>query len=235
MSRRLCLLLVLLAGGCVVSQPAVRLELDWARTVLLGAESGDVRTGVVRWERPVHFLVVGAPVRMQLAAERAFGQLQAVLRGVHRLELEHVRATDPRVGQDGYVTIFPMAPRNAEELARRHNAQVPSHAADGWFTIIWNLHYELTRAVVFIDPTLDEHWLRHTVLEEMFQSLGPSNDSGRIRDSLVFEGGLSVGSHTRLARVDEQVLSLLYHDLQPGDTARDIERAMLRSWRFVRS
>lgn len=235
MPRRFCILLGLLAGACLAPGPAVRLEVEWARSVLLGAESGDVRTGVVRWERPVHFLVVAAPVRMQLAAERAFGQLQAVLRGVHRLQLEHVYATDPRIGQDGYVTIFPTAPRDAAELAKKHDAQVPSQSADGWFTIVWNLHYELTRAVVFIDPELDERWLRHTVLEEMFQSLGPSNDSAHIRDSLVFEGGLAVGSHTRLARVDQQVLSLLYDVLKPGDTAREIERAMLRSWRFARS
>lgn len=235
MPRQTCVLLLFLLGACVSPRPAVRLELDWARTVLLGAESGDARTGVVRWAQPVRFLVVAAPVRMQLAAEEAFRQLQAVLRGVHELELHYVHESDPRVGQDGFVSIFPTAPRNAGVLAARYDAQPPSATADGWFTIVWNLRFELTRAVVFVDPLLDEHWLRHTVLEEMFQSLGPSNDSPRIRDSLLFEGGAAVGSHTRLARVDQQVLSLLYHDLRPGDTARDIERAMLQSWRFVRS
>ena len=218
MLRQGCVLLLLsILGACVTSRQALRVELDWAQTVLLGAESGDARSGVVRWARPVQFLVVDAPVRMQLAAEDAFRQLQAVLRGVHQLELHYVHESDPRVGQDGYVTIFAKAPRDAGALAEQYQAQPPSATADGWFTIVWNLEYELTRAVVFIDPQLDDHWLRHTVLEEMFQSLGPSNDSAGIRDSLVFEGGLAVGSHTRLARVDQQVLSLLYQVLRPGD------------------
>lgn len=234
MPRRSCLLLTLLTVlGCVSSSQSLPLEVAWARCVLLGSEVGDRRDAVVRWTHPVRFLVVGAPVRVQRAVERAFGQLQAVLQGVQQLELEHVDGRDARVGQDGFITVFATAPRHAEELARRHGAQHPMAAADGWFTISWNPRHELIRAVVFVDPDLDEHWLRHTALEEMFQALGPSNDSARIRDSLVFEGGVATGSHTRLARVDEQVLRLLYRELEPGDTAHDIERAMRRSWRFA--
>ena len=81
-----------------------------------------------------------------------------------------------------------------------------------------------------MDPELAQARLRHTALEEMFQGLGPSNDSGRIRDSLVFERGFSVGGRTSLASVDAKVLVLLYEDLSPGDNAADIERAMRRSW-----
>ncbi len=226
---------VLIVFGCVSSSHSSRLEVAWARAVLLGSEVGDSRDAVVRWTHPVRFLVVAAPGRVQLAVERAFDQLRGTLHNVHQLELEHVEESDARIGQDGFITVFATAPRHARELARRHGAQPPVATADGWFTIIWNRRYELTRALIFVDPDLNEHWLRHTALEEMFQALGPGNDSPRIRDSLVFEGGDSAGSHTRLGHVDEQVLRLLYCELQPGDSAHAIERAMRRSWRFARS
>lgn len=224
------LMSLLTVWGCVSSSQRLLQEVEWARSVLLGAEVGDSRDAVVRWTHPVRFLVVAAPGRVQSAVEHAFGQLQRTLRDVQKLELEQVDERDQRIGQDGFVTVFATAPRHAMDLARRHGAQLPSTPADGWFTIIWNPQYELTRAVVFVDPDLEESWLRHTALEEMFHALGPCNDSSGIRDSLVFERGFDMGAHTRLARVDEQLLTLLYRELHPGDNAIDIERAMRRSW-----
>ena len=215
---------------CVSHKLQLQHEVTWARDVLLGSEVGDGRPGVVRWPHPIHFLLVAAPERVQLAVASAFDQLQEALAGVQRLKLEYVDERDPRIGQDHFITMFATAPDHAGLLAERHGAQPPDVLADGWFTIIWNLQYELTRAIVFVDPELEQARLRHTALEEMFQVLGPSNDSGRIRDSLVFERGFSVGGRTSLATVDAKVLVLLYEDLSPGDNAADIERAMRRSW-----
>lgn len=226
----LCLLAAC-AGGPLVDRAV---EQQWATDVLLGAESGRRRAGVVRWRGPVRFLVVEAGDRFRRAVDRAFADLQSALAGVHRIELEYVQQRDTRIGDDGFVTVFPVAPFQAGELAAELGALPPSPDADGWFTIAWNGSFELTRALVFVDPALEPRWLRHTALEEMFQALGPSNDSGLLRDSLVYEGAQGYGSHQRLARVDREVLRLLYGVLMPGADAAEIARAMGRSWQFRR-
>ncbi|MFN3240322.1 MAG: DUF2927 domain-containing protein [Planctomycetota bacterium] len=225
--------LVWLLAACAAGVPIDRaVEQQWATDVLLGAESGHRRDGVVRWRGPVRFLVVEAKDRFRRAIDRAFEDLSRTLEGVHRLELEYVQRRDTRIGGEGFVTVFPVAPGQAALLAAELGALPPSADADGWFTIAWNGAFELTRALVFVDPALEPRWLRHTALEEMFQSLGPSNDSGLLRDSLVYEGEHGYGSHQRLARVDREILRLLYGALLPGADAAEIARAMARSWRF---
>ena len=235
MFRPLALVLPLLLLGACVSTTNVRrgLERQWAADVLLGAESGGSREGVVRWRKPVQFLVVDAAPRFRVAIESAFAQLQAALAGVHLVHLEYVDSWDERIGQQGFVTVFATAPSEAAELARRFGAMKPGANADGWFTISWNQSYELTRAVVFIDPSLEQRWLRHTALEEMFQALGPSNDSGLIADSLVYESDREFGSSERLGRVDREVLRMLYAELSPGSSQADIRHAMQSSWRYA--
>ncbi len=220
--------------GCLAAdaQRGTRKEYAWAKQVLLGSEIGDQRGVVVRWQLPVHYLIVSPPPRFQAAVEDAFRLLSESLAGSHAFTLEHVTERDHRIGKDGYVTVFPKAPRHATALASLHGAQKPHPNADGWFTIVWNGRFELTRGLVFVDPYLPEKWLRHTALEEMFQALGPSNDSPRIRDSLVFESSSMAGSNDYLARVDIEILRLLYEGLKPGDSARDIERVMNQSWDF---
>ena len=235
MFRPLALVLPLLLLGACVSTTNVRrgLERQWAADVLLGAESGWSREGVVRWRQPVQFLVVDAAPRFRVAIESAFAQLQEALAGVHLVNLEYVGGWDERIGQQGFVTVFATAPSEASGLARRFGAMKPGANADGWFTISWNQSYELTRAVVFIDPSLEQGWLRHTALEEMFQTLGPSNDSGLIADSLVYESDREFGSSERLGRVDREVLRMLYAELSPGSSQADIRQAMQSSWRYA--
>jgi hypothetical protein len=234
MNRRYGLLGLVLAG-CVAASPfgARNREYDWARNVLLGAEIGDARNAVVRWQHPARYLVVEAPPRVRQAVDTAYSILQEALRGSLQMEIEHVASSDERIGSEGYITMFAIAPCDANGLAQKYGAQAPQADADGWFTIVWNRSFELTRAVVFVAPDLPDRWLRHTALEEMFQALGPSNDSSMIKDSLLFESSTKAGSHDYLARVDLQVLRLLYQGLQPGDRAGDIEQAMQRSWVFV--
>ena len=216
----------LLFGCAWPSQARRELEQQWAVDVLLGAESGARRAGVVRWRGPVRFLLVDPDPRLQRAVEAAYAQLCAALGDLHRLEFEVVGSSDLRVGQPGFVTIFAVAPREAGELAQRLGAMPPGPAADGWFSIAWNAGYELTRALVFIDPKLERRWLRHTALEELFQALGPSNDSSLLPDSLIYEGERSFGSSDRLARVDAAVLRALYGRLEPGAGAEAIVAAL---------
>ena len=235
MFRPLALALPLLLLGACVSTANVRrgLERQWAADVLLGAESGGSRQGVVRWRKPVQFLVVDAAPRFRVAIDSAFAQLQQALAGVHLVELEYVRGWDQRIGQQGFVTVFATAPAEAAGLAQRLGAMTPGADADGWFTISWNQSFELTRAVVFINPALEQRWLRHTTLEEMFQTLGPSNDSGLIADSLVYESDREFGSSEQLGRVDREVLRMLYAQLSPGSSQADIRHAMQSSWRYA--
>lgn len=224
---------LLVLGACLSTAGMRRgLERQWAEDVLLGSESGAERAGVVRWHRPVVFLVVDASPRFRGAIDRAFAQIKQALSGVHSVQLEYVQAYDHRVGADGFVTVFAKAPGRATSLAEQLGVMSPASDADGWFTISWNDRYELTRALVFIDPALERRWLRHTALEELFQVLGPSNDSGLLGESLVYESDRVFGSSESLARVDREVLKLLYGALRPGSGQAEIRHAMQRSWRY---
>ena len=228
------LLLAWSVAACGTPRPSLRpgLEFRWAERVLFGTEMGDERDVVVRWVAPVRYVVVGADPRCRSAVVRAFAQLQEVLVDVHPLELAFAGDGDARVGADGHVTLFFTAPRDAAELAERHGGHAPSSDADGWFTITWNGDHELTHAIVFVDPELDDVWLAHTVLEEMYQVLGASDDSPMLPESVVCEGAGVVGAADRLARVDRELLRLLYAELRPGDLVGDLAAAMERSWDF---
>ena len=224
---------LIMLGACLsMSNMRRGLERQWAEDVLLGAESGPDRDGVVRWRRPVTFLVVDAEARFRTAIDRAFVQLEQALDGVHAVQLEYVGSQDRRVGVEGYVTVFAKAPAEAAGLAADLGVVSPAVDADGWFTITWNDAYELTRGLVFINPDLEQRWLRHTALEELFQALGPSNDSGLLGESLLYESEQAFGSSERLARVDREVLKLLYGALRPGSDQGEIRLAMLRTWHF---
>ncbi len=225
-ARPFVVLLSLLAG--CVSADRRRLETRWAVDVLLGAESGERRSGVVRWTRPVTYLLVDVPDRVERAARSAGAALGEALEGLHELSLAFVPRYDERIGQPGYVTVFSVAPRDARSLALAYGVPTPAAAADGWFSIRWNERWELESAVVFVDPALAPQWLRHTVLEEMFQVLGASNDSPLLTDSVVFEGRDQYGSQDQLARIDREVLRALYGRLSPGDGAAAIRRALGR-------
>jgi len=226
-ARRARVLLLALLAGCVGADRR-RLEARWAVDVLLGAESGGKRTGVVRWTQPVTYLIVDADARVERAARDAGAELGEALDGFHRLSLAFVPRYDERIGQPGYVTVFPVAPRDAGSVALAYGVPTPAAEADGWFSIRWNQRWELQRAIVFVDPGLEIRWLRHTMLEEMFQVLGASNDSPLLQDSVVFEGRQSFGSRDRLARIDRDVLQALYGRLDPGADADAIRRAVAR-------
>ncbi|HEB54397.1 MAG TPA: DUF2927 domain-containing protein [bacterium] len=222
-------------AGCTARPPvpASNLEVRWVTGVLLGAEVGDHRNRVIRWREPVRYLIVDGDRRFRAAVDGAFEQLRASLQGVHELRLEHVASGDVRIGRPGYVTVFAVAPTEAFELALRLGAHLPSTGVDGWFTTFWDQRYVLRRGLVFVDPLLGEPWLAHTVLEEMFHCLGPSNDSSLLSHSLIYEGATDFGSRTSLAPVDGELLRFLYRRLQPGDTAAQIRSAMQRWWSFA--
>jgi hypothetical protein len=234
-ARRTALLLVATAlAGCTASRSplAAVLEYQLATTVLLGREAGDARDVVTRWQQPVRYLAADLDPRQRSVVDGAIVQIRAALAGAHEVAVEHVRASDPRLGLEGYVSIWFVAPARAGGLAAAHGLDQPDDTADGWFSIEWNDYFELERAFVFVDPDLDDAWLRHTVLEELFQVLGIANDSPLVADSVVFEGASVAGSHTELSSRDRQLLRLLYRDLVPGATAGDVAAAMERSWRF---
>ena len=236
MPRRRTVPLIVAAAiaGCSAPPPPLRavVEHEWVTSVLLGREAGDSRDVVTRWQRPVHYLAVDVEPRLRPVLDGAVAQIRAALAGMHAVTVEYVRASDPRLGLVGYANVWFVAPGRAARLAAAYGLYEPGADADGWFTLEWNAAFELERAFVFVDPDLDDAWLRHTVLEELFQVLGIANDSPLLADTVVFEGASLAGSHTELSARDRQLLRLLYRELAPGATAGDIAAAMERCWRF---
>ena len=85
-------------------------------------------------------------------------------------------------------------------------------------------------AVVLISTDLRDTEIRSFVLEELTQSLGPTNDSALVRNSIFFETAYDWSNVPKLSNLDKKLLRFLYGHLRPGDRATDVRAAFDRYW-----
>ena len=103
----------------------------------------------------------------------------------------------------------------------------------GLFRVRWNRNYEIQRATILLDDRLAGKRLKHFVLEEIVQCLGPAGDSHEFPGSVFYED-LPVkeyGTATRLTSLDCQTLQFLYNHVPPGTTAIELGALIERHWK----
>ncbi|MGE3805047.1 MAG: DUF2927 domain-containing protein, partial [Gemmataceae bacterium] len=101
----------------------------------------------------------------------------------------------------------------------------------GYFHLSWNGKFELTKAYVLIaKDKLEGKKLRHFLLEEITQSLGPASDSPAFPDSIFFQNGADGGNAERLSDLDQKLLRFFYNHLKPGAKADDVRAALKTHW-----
>lgn len=91
---------------------------------------------------------------------------------------------------------------------------------DGAVTF-WYENDQIYDAIICIRTDLDQHLRNSVIQEELYNALGPIQDTSLREDSIIYAG---YSEPQQLTAMDELILKLLYHpDLECGMTARQCE------------
>ena len=77
---------------------------------------------------------------------------------------------------------------------------------------------------------MDREEIRSILFEEIFQALGPLNDTAIYQDSLLFETEDYAPMHKTLSPRDKKLLRFLYLHLKPGDGEEEVRKAFDQHW-----
>lgn len=89
---------------------------------------------------------------------------------------------------------------------------------------------EIEAGYVLVDDKLTNDTLRHTTLEELYQTFGVRNDSGFFPDSIVYESGKDTGGLTQLSERDKKLLRFLYQYVPTGTRPDALAKLIDQHW-----
>ena len=96
---------------------------------------------------------------------------------------------------------------------------------DGAVTF-WYDNNEIYDAIICYRTDLDQHLRNSVILEEIYNGLGPIQDTSIRPDSIIYQ---EFSQPQWLSSIDELLLQLLYHpDIQPGMDAQQCEEVIRR-------
>ena len=161
-----------------------------------------------RWENPIYYQIYGDPTDLDLQILNNMCQWLNTIDGFPGI-YETVETW-----QENYSIYF----CTQDELIDRMGDEY--YGVDGAFTFWYNdnIIYDCT---VCIRTDLDQEVRNSVILEELYNSLGPAQDTNLRQESIIY-AGYSIPQ--ALHPIDEVILKLLYHpDLLIGMDARDCE------------
>ena len=161
-----------------------------------------------RWENPIYYQIYGDPTDKDLQVLCTICQWLNTIEGFPGI----YETTE--TWQENYSIYF----CTQDELIRRMGEQY--YHVDGAFTFWYNdnVIYDCT---VCILTTLDQEVRNSVIQEEIYNSLGPAQDTNLRQESIIYSGYSIPQS---LHPIDEVILKLLYHpDLLVGMDATDCE------------
>jgi hypothetical protein len=225
MKRSLVLWGVGLLVGAGVLWPTYRLyerDKTWRfiKEVLLEVEYGDQDRVVVRWSKNATISVpVSTPADSELLDSIVAELNQVLNKTSFRLELN---------AYDGEITVFIMPNWMFKEAVKKFGCEYPERVLG--YGCLFDNDYEIFWAAILISEEIKGSERRSLLLEEITQSLGPTNDSPLFRDSLFYEkDGIRTFGKT-LSPLDRKLLYFLYAYLKPGDREADVRRAFDEHW-----
>lgn len=161
-----------------------------------------------RWENPIYYQIYGDPTDLDLQILNNMCQWLNTIDGFPGIY------ETAETWQENYSIYF----CTQDELIDRMGDQY--YNVDGAFTFWYNdnIIYDCT---VCIRTDLDQEVRNSVILEELYNSLGPAQDTNLRQESIIY-AGYSIPQ--ALHPIDEVILKLLYHpDLLIGMDARDCE------------
>jgi hypothetical protein len=161
-----------------------------------------------RWENPIYYQIYGDPTDLDLQILNNMCQWLNTIDGFPGIY------ETAETWQENYSIYF----CTQDELINRMGDEY--YGVDGAFTFWYNdnIIYDCT---VCIRTDLDQEVRNSVILEELYNSLGPAQDTNLRQESIIY-AGYSIPQ--ALHPIDEVILKLLYHpDLLIGMDARDCE------------
>ena len=170
----------------------------WFREVCLDAEfvnSGDA-TRLQKWCTPIRYNVSGTPTDKDLEVLSEFANYLNTI--------------------DGFPGISPADNANYSNLQFHFCSQEEMvavlgeqfYAQDGGVTFWYDGDNRIYQATICVRNDLDQHLRNSVILEELYNGLGPVQDTSLRTDSIIYAG---FSEPQALTFADELLLKLLYH------------------------
>jgi hypothetical protein len=173
----------------------------WFNEVCLDAEiihSGDASL-LQKWAEPIRYQIIGDPTPEDLSVLEGFAQWLNTMEGFPGIS-ETTEWGNLRIH---FVT-------EAEML----NVMGPDFSGMDGAVTFWYAENEIYDATICIRTDLPQSLRNSVILEELYNGLGPIQDTALRPDSIIYA---EYAEPQRLTEVDELVLRLLYHpDMCPG-------------------
>lgn len=186
----------------------------WFNEVCLNAEI--VNSGnpsfLQKWNSPISYKVHGEPTEDDLAVLESFAQWLNNLEGFPGIS-ETTQAFEANLNIHFC---------SQEELIRQLGDNF--YGTDGGVTFWYNGDDQIYDAIICIRTDLHQYLRNSVILEELYNGLGPIQDTALREYSLIYAG---YSEPQELTEVDKLILQLLYHpEMQCGMSAEQCEEVI---------
>lgn len=187
--------------------------IDWFNEVCLGAEfvnSGDP-SFLQKWDRTISYMVHGDPTDDDLATLESFTQWLNTVNGFPGI----IETEDPLEANLNihFCTQLEMLSKMGDW----------AHDLDGAVTF-WYEDNRIYDATICIRTDLSQHLRNSVIMEELYNGLGPIQDTSLRPDSIIYA---EFSEPQELTETDKLILQLLYHpQMQCGMNADQCEEVI---------
>ena len=169
-------------------------------------------TLVQKWNDPVRYLLIGAPTEADRAAVAAMASSMNGISGFPGM----YEVSDP--GSANLEIHFVSEDEMISILGDNF------YGCDGGVTFWWNGDQQIYKATICIRTDLDQYVRNSVIMEEIYNGLGPIQDTELRSDSLIWSGYSTPQSMTQ---VDMLIMKLLYHpNIRCGMNAQQCEKVI---------
>lgn len=193
--------------------PGVAVEdvITWFNEVCLDAEFVDSGNPSViqKWTQPVCFILYGDPTGEDFATLTSFTGWLNTIEGFPGI-------SETTVDAEANLRIHFCDQEQMIDLLGGN-----FYGMDGGVTFWYNHENEIYNAIVCCRTDVDQHLRNSVILEEIYNGLGPVQDTSLREDSIIYSG---FSDPQCLTEIDELILKLLYHpDIHCGMNAEECE------------
>ena len=169
-------------------------------------------TLVQKWNDSVRYLLIGAPTEEDRAAVAAMASSMNGISGFPGM----YEVSDP--GSANLEIHFVSEDEMINILGDNF------YGCDGGVTIWWNGDQQIYKATICIRTDLDQYVRNSVIMEEIYNGLGPIQDTNLRSDSLIWSG---YSTPQGMTQVDMLIMKLLYHpNIRCGMNAQQCEKVI---------
>lgn len=207
-----------------------QIKTDWQyiRQVLLNSEYRQTEQIVTRWAKSPTYWALVRPTHRELVT-RAVSEINGAL----SLTEFHINLVFERPTRfEGFIMIEPE--KSFLELQEASQCGSPGVELGGFAcTTYLPESGKLLKAIVMTLNELPPDELKGVLIEEIYQSLGISNDHDIYRNSINYEDEHGASLLIELGMIDKKTLVFLYKYLEPGDDEATVKEKFDKHWASI--